>query len=124
MFLGGSVRAPGPVSDNAPGHAGAAFDAAVAAVRKGTDPVQAAAGLYGRRAVGERAGERALVGFAAVAVPAGGCVEVEVACSLDPLAIWNPQTRQLDPPARTTVALGVAGHAHDPAALALQVGLP
>jgi hypothetical protein len=47
-----------------------------------------------------------------------------VACSLDPLAIWNPQTRQLDPPAGTTVALEVGAHAHDPAALTLQVALP
>jgi len=80
--------------------------------------------VYGRRAVGERAGESALVGFAAAEVPAGQAVEVEVDCSLDPLAIWNPQTRQLDPPARTTVALEVAAHAHDPAALTLQVALP
>jgi beta-glucosidase len=80
--------------------------------------------VYGRRTEGERAGETALVGFAAVAVPAGDCVEVEVACSLDPLAIWNPQTRQLDRPARTTVALEVGAHAHDPAAITLRVALP
>ena len=80
--------------------------------------------VYGRAAAGERAGQSALVGFAAVAVPAGQSAEVEVTCSLDPLAIWNPRTRQLDPPARTTVALEVAAHAHDPAALTLQVALP
>ena len=76
--------------------------------------------VYGRAAEGESA----LVGFAAAAVPAGQTAEVAVACSLDPLAIWNPRTRQLDPPARTTVALEVAAHAHDPAALTLRVALP
>jgi beta-glucosidase len=80
--------------------------------------------VYGRAAEGEHAGENALVGFAAVAVPAGQTAEVAVACSLDPLATWNPRTRQLDQPARTTVALEVAAHAHDPAALTLPVSVP
>jgi beta-glucosidase len=80
--------------------------------------------VYGRRTEGERAGESALVGFATAAVAAGDCAEVEVACSLDPLAIWNPQTRQLDLPAQTTIALEVAAHAHDRAALSLRVALP
>jgi beta-glucosidase len=80
--------------------------------------------VYGRRTEGERAGESALVGFAAAAVPAGESVRVAVACSLDPLAIWNPRTRQLDRPARTAIALEVGAHAHDPAALPLRVALP
>lgn len=80
--------------------------------------------VYGSRTEGERAGESALAGFAAAAVPAGGSAEVEVTCSLAPLAIWNPHTRQLDPPAGTTIAFEVAAHAHDPAAVALQVALP
>jgi beta-glucosidase len=80
--------------------------------------------VYGRRTEGERAGESALVGFAAVAVPAGDCAEVGVSCSLDPLAIWNPATARLDPPAATTIALEVGAHAHDPAALSLNVAVP
>jgi beta-glucosidase len=80
--------------------------------------------VYGRRTEGERAGERALVGFATVAVPAGETAEVAVACSLDPLAVWNPASRQLDPPARTTIALEVGSHAHDPAAVTLDVPVP
>jgi beta-glucosidase len=80
--------------------------------------------VYGRRTEGERAGESALVGFAAVAVPAGESAEVAVTCSLEPLAIWNLATAQLDLPAATTVALEVGAHAHDPAALPLQVALP
>jgi len=48
---------------------------------------------------------------------------VAVACSLDPLAIWNPQTRQLDLPTRTTIALEVGAHAHDPGAVNLKVVL-
>jgi beta-glucosidase len=80
--------------------------------------------VYGRRTEGERAGESALVGFAAAAVPAGGTAEVAVTCSLGPLAIWNPATGQLDLPAETKIALEVGAHAHDPAALPLQVALP
>jgi hypothetical protein len=47
-----------------------------------------------------------------------------VACSLDPLAIWNRRTRRLDPPARTAIALEVGAHAHDPAALTLHAPVP
>lgn len=78
---------------------------------------------YGHRTEGPRAGQSALLGFAAAAIPAGDVSEVAVACSLDSLAIWNPQTRQLDPPTRTTIALAVGAHAHDPGALSLKVVL-
>ena len=79
--------------------------------------------VYGHRTEGPRAGESALLGFTAAAIPAGHSAEVAVACSLDPLAIWNPQTRQLDLPTGTAVALEVGAHAHDPAALSLKVAL-
>ena len=79
--------------------------------------------VYGYRTEGPRAGQSALLGFAAADVPAGHSAEVAVACSLDPLAIWNPQTRQLDLRTGTAIALEVGAHAHDPAALSLKVVL-
>ena len=44
-------------------------------------------------------------------------------CSLDPLAIWNPRTRRLDPPAVTTIVLEAGAHAHDPGAVPMEVAL-
>lgn len=79
--------------------------------------------VYGHLTEGPRAGESALVGFAAAAVSAGQSAEVAVACSLDALAVWNPQTRQLDLPASTTIALDVGACAHDHGALRLMVAL-
>jgi beta-glucosidase len=87
--------------------------------RDGWHVVQA----YAHRTEGERAAERALAGFAAVFIPAGESADVTVACALDPLAIWNPRTRRLEPPAGTTIALEVGAHAHDPAALTVRVAL-
>jgi hypothetical protein len=46
---------------------------------------------------------------------------VAVTCSLGPLSIWNPRTRQLDLPSGTAIALEVGAHAHDPGALSLKV---
>lgn len=60
---------------------------------------------------------------AAADIPAGSSAEVTVACSLDPLAVWNPRTRQLDLPAGTTIVLEVGACAHDPAAAHLEVAL-
>lgn len=77
--------------------------------------------VYGHRTEGPRAGQSALLGFAAVAIPAGHTTEVAVACSLDPLASWNPRTRQLGLPASTTIMLQVGAYAHDPAALNIRV---
>jgi beta-glucosidase len=77
--------------------------------------------VYGHRTEGERAGEAALAGFAAAFIQAGQAAEVTVDCSLDPLAIWNPRSRQLDPPSGTTIALHVGAHAHDPGAVRLEV---
>jgi len=79
--------------------------------------------VYGRRTEGPRAGQSALLGFAAAAIPAGSSAEVAVACSLDPLAVWNPRTRQLDLPAGTTIVLEVGACAHDPAAVHMEVAL-
>jgi beta-glucosidase len=88
-------------------------------VRDGWHVVQ----VYGYRTEGQRAGEAALVGFAAAFIQAGQAAEVTVACSPGSLAIWNPGTRQLDPPAGTTIALQVGAHAHDPGAVRLEVAL-
>jgi beta-glucosidase len=79
--------------------------------------------VYGHRTEGERAGETALAGFAAAFVSAGETVEVVVTCSVDPLAIWNPRTRQLDPPVGTTIVLQAGAHAHDPGAVRVDVAL-
>jgi beta-glucosidase len=79
--------------------------------------------VYGHRTEGDRAGEQALAGFAAAFVEAGQTCEVTVTCSLDPLAIWNPGTRQLDPPAGTAIVLLVGAHAHDPGAVRLEVAV-
>ena len=79
--------------------------------------------VYGHRTEGERAGEMALAGFAAAFIAAGQTTEVTVSCSVDPLAIWNPRTRQLDPPSGTTIVLQAGAHAHDPAAVRVDVAL-
>ena len=79
--------------------------------------------VYGHRTEGERAGETALAGFAAAFIQAGQTVEITVTCSVDPLAIWNPETRRLDPPAGTTIVLQAGAHAHDPGAVRLEVAL-
>jgi beta-glucosidase len=47
--------------------------------------------VYGHRTEGPRAGESALLGFAAAAIPVGHRAEVTVACSLDP---WPSGTRR------------------------------
>ena len=79
--------------------------------------------VYGHRTEGERAGEIALAGFAAAFIRAGETAEVTVTCSVDPLAIWNPRTRELDPPSGTTIVLQAGAHAHDPGAVRVEVAL-
>ena len=76
--------------------------------------------VYARRTEGDRAGESALVGFATAQVPEHESVEVTVPCRLDALAVWNPETRRLDPPAGITLELEVGAHAHDPAAVPIK----
>ncbi|GAB7191990.1 glycoside hydrolase family 3 C-terminal domain-containing protein [Kineococcus sp. NUM-3379] len=78
--------------------------------------------VYAARTDGERAGELALAGFRSVAVPAGEAVQVEVPVSLRPLGRWNPQRRDLDLP-QEPVELHVGAHAHDPAAVRVQVAV-
>jgi beta-glucosidase len=51
--------------------------------------------VYGVRLDGDRAGERALLGFAPVRVPAGGSAEVTVRASLRPLGRWDESLREL-----------------------------
>jgi beta-glucosidase len=69
--------------------------------------------VYGVRAEGDRAGERALLGFAAVEIGAGQTVPARVRASLRPLSRWDAAARDLRPPAGR-VRLEVAAHAGDP----------
>ncbi|MFZ0529153.1 MAG: glycoside hydrolase family 3 C-terminal domain-containing protein [Propionicimonas sp.] len=107
--------AAGPVAD---GRLTVTAQVANTGTRDGHQVVQ----VYGRREHGERSDETFLLGFAAVAVPAGGSVEVGVPVSLSPLGLWNPTTRSLDLPA-VPVVLEVGAYAHDPAARKLSCDL-
>lgn len=60
-------------------------------------------------------GERHLLGFAAVAVPAGGSVEVAVPATLRPLGRWDAASRRVVVP-DGPVTIELASHAGDPAA--------
>jgi beta-glucosidase len=55
--------------------------------------------VYGVRTDGDRAGERELLGFAPVRVPAGGSADVTVRASLRPVGRWDAGSRQLRIPA-------------------------
>lgn len=88
--------------------------------RNGTHVVQ----VYGRRATGAYAGELMLVGFRPVEIRAGASVETNVALSLSALAEWDPATQRRVLPALTDVSLEVGAHAHDPAALVLDLADP
>jgi len=77
--------------------------------------------VYGRRVSGPHAGELWLVGFAAVNVPAGAAVPVEVKVSFTPLALWDKSAKKRVLPAIENVALEVGAFAHDPAAVTLKL---
>jgi beta-glucosidase len=77
--------------------------------------------VYGQSALGPYAGEQMLVGFAAVRVPAGDTVAVEVPVSLVPLAAWDSTAQRRVVPELSAVALEVGSHAHDPDALHLSL---
>jgi beta-glucosidase len=77
--------------------------------------------VYGRRVSGPHAGELWLVGFAAVNVPAGAAVPVEVKVSFTPLALWDKSVKKRVLPAIENVALEVGAFAHDPAAVTLKL---
>ncbi|QXG75168.1 glycoside hydrolase family 3 C-terminal domain-containing protein [Modestobacter sp. L9-4] len=77
--------------------------------------------VYGRTLTGGYAGERAVVGFAPVAVPAGGSVTVEVPVSLLALARWDADRRERVLPEVSDVELEVGAHAHDPQATVLRL---
>jgi beta-glucosidase len=69
--------------------------------------------VYGVRLAGDRAGERALLGFAPASVPAGGSQDVTVPASLRPLGRWNASTRRLHIPAGH-IRVEVAAWSGDP----------
>lgn len=75
--------------------------------------------VYGRRASGPHAGELWLVGFAAVEVPAGAAVVVDVQVSFTPLALWDSSAKKRILPATEDLVLEVGSFAHDPAAAVL-----
>ena len=69
--------------------------------------------VYGVPLDGDRAGERALLGFAALGADAGATVPVRVRGSLRPLSRWDPVARDLAPPTGR-VRIEVAAYAGDP----------
>jgi beta-glucosidase len=73
--------------------------------------------VYGWTSGGPYGGERMLVGFAPVFVPAGSAVAVTVEVSLRPLAAWDAERRQRVVPPAADVQLEVGAHAHDPRAV-------
>jgi beta-glucosidase len=73
--------------------------------------------VYGRTRTGPYAGERMLVGFAPVFVPAASTVSVAVTVSLWPLAAWDASSRRRVLPVPRDVELEVGSHAHDPRAV-------
>jgi beta-glucosidase len=77
--------------------------------------------VYGSRTDGRRADERTLVGFANVAVPAGGTVDVLVPVDLEALGAWDADAKQLRAPDPGDVVLEVGAHAGDPAAQRLVI---
>ncbi|MGY5885049.1 beta-glucosidase [Modestobacter lacusdianchii] len=78
--------------------------------------------VYGRTGTGGYAGERMLVGFRSVAVPAGQSVLVQVPVSLLALARWDDDRRERVLPDAADVELQVGAHATDPQAVALRLG--
>ncbi len=80
--------------------------------------------VYGRRTTGSYADELLLVGFAAVSVPAGRSAEVTVDVALTALAQWDPAIMDRVPPSWAEVVIEVGAHAHDPAAIILDMGTP
>ncbi|RZS87385.1 beta-glucosidase [Motilibacter rhizosphaerae] len=78
--------------------------------------------VYGVRQDGDRAGERALLGFAPIAVPAGGSASVQVTASLRPLARWDAQQHALVVPSGA-VTVEAAAYAGDPGRVEAQLQL-
>jgi beta-glucosidase len=79
--------------------------------------------VYGARLDGDRASERALLGFVPARVQAGGSEEIVLNASLRPLGRWDPGTRQLRIPAGR-IRLEVAGWAGDPDRQEAELMLP
>jgi beta-glucosidase len=79
--------------------------------------------VYGVRLDGDRAGERALLGFAPVQVPAGGSQDLTVSASLRPFGRWDPDTRQLRIPGGR-IRVEVAAWSGDPNRQETELTLP
>ena len=78
--------------------------------------------VYGRTLAGGYVGERMLVGFAAVAVPAGRTVTVHVRVSVLALARWDADRRERVLPGAADVELEVGAYAGDPEAFTVRLG--
>ncbi|NYJ08532.1 beta-glucosidase [Petropleomorpha daqingensis] len=79
--------------------------------------------VYGVRLDGDRAGERVLLGFAPVRVPAGGSADVTVHASLRPLGRWDAGARQLRVPSGP-LRVEVAAWSGDPERQETELDLP
>jgi beta-glucosidase len=79
--------------------------------------------VYGVRLDGDRAGERALLGFAPVRLAAGETADVTVDASLRPLGRWDPGARQLRVPGGR-LRVEVAAFSGDPDRQETDLDLP
>ncbi|MFL6129731.1 MAG: glycoside hydrolase family 3 C-terminal domain-containing protein [Mycobacteriales bacterium] len=79
--------------------------------------------VYGVRLDGDRAGERALLGFAPIRLPGGGSHDVTVSASLRPLGRWDPDTRQIRIPGGP-IRIEVASWSGDPDRQETELTLP
>jgi len=77
--------------------------------------------VYGRRQTGSYAGELLLAGFGTVEVAAGQSVDMTIDVSMTALAEWDPTSRRRIAPDLADVTLEVGAHAHDPAAVVVQL---
>jgi beta-glucosidase len=100
--------------------AGGAVEVEVEVTNRGRRAGRQVVQVYGVPLDGDRAGERALLGFAAVGADAGETVPLRVRCSLRPLSRWDPDVRDLVAPAGP-VRVEVAAYAGDPAARTAEV---
>lgn len=88
--------------------------------RDGRHVVQVYGSLKVTAADGSDWSPRVLLGFAPIAVPAGGAHTLEFAVSLRPLARWDSRCRELVIPS-APVSVHVAAHAQDPDACRVTV---
>ncbi|TDO51644.1 beta-glucosidase-like glycosyl hydrolase [Kribbella sp. VKM Ac-2527] len=89
----------------------------------GDRPGRHVAQVYGVRLDGDRAGERALLGFTPVHLQPGASQTITITASLRPLGRWTPDTQQLRIPAGP-IRIEVAAWSGDPARQRTELTLP